>query len=248
MSDGPEISGDPRRFPTTHWSMLDAVRGPMTAEHREVLNCLILRYWQPVYAYVFRRGFQNDAADLTQDFFVNTLRRELFGRADRDRGRFRTFLLSCLKNFLVDAHRHEKHEIPPEGIVSIQQLATDADRGVAPSDDETPVAVFDRAWVLGLLQDTWARLQDEFDASGQQVHCELFRRRVYDPIISDVDSPSMDELAKEFHLARKEACNRLVTARRAFQRLLREEVRVYANSEEEIAAEVRELFRFAAGS
>jgi hypothetical protein len=153
-----------------------------------------------------------------------------------------------LNNFLVDAHRRERRREPTEGVVSIEELAT-ADRpGFEPADDETPVAAFDRAWVLGLLQNTWVRLQDEFAASGQQVHCELFRRRIYDPILYGHDPPSVVELARELDLPRKDASNRLITARRAFQRLLREEVTVYATSEEEIASEVRELFRFAAGS
>ena len=176
---GEEITaGMQGRFPTTHWSMLAAARGPMTPEHREVLNCLIRRYWRPVYVYICRRGHRNEAADLTQDFFVQSLRRELFGRADRARGRFRTFLLACLNNFLVDAGRHHERRQPPEGIISIHQLTAEEGPGFEPAETETPEDVFFRAWVGELLDQVWRTLQQEFASSGQQVHCELFRRRV----------------------------------------------------------------------
>jgi RNA polymerase sigma-70 factor (ECF subfamily) len=93
-------SDDLVRFPTTNWSMIEAVRGPMTPVQREVLNGLIERYWQPVYAYIVGRGWGQEAADLAQEFFVHTLQKQLFGRAEQARGRFRTFLLACLNNFL----------------------------------------------------------------------------------------------------------------------------------------------------
>lgn len=234
-------------FPTTHWSQLEAVRGPMTPQHKEVLNCLITRYWRPVYAYLRRRGYRHDAADLAQGFFVHSLRKELFGRADRARGRFRTYLLSCLNHFLIDLHRAEQRGAAAEGIVSIRQLARQQGPGLEPSDNETPEAVFFRAWVRELLDRVWQALEQQFTATGQQVHCELFRRRVLEPIREGGDPPAMQGLADQFGLPTKQACNYLVTARRAFQRLLREEIRVYASSEEEVASEVRDLFRFAAG-
>ena len=86
----------------------------------------------------------------------------------------------------------------------------------------------------------------EFAASGQTTHAEIFRQRVLTPILDGGTPPAMAELAQEFGLAEKQACNCLVTARRAFQRLLREEIAVYATSDEEIATEIKDLFRFAA--
>jgi len=237
------------RFPTTHWSMLQDVRDPQNPKRLEVYNCLIRRYWKPAYVYVCRRGHTNDAADLTQDFFLYWFEKEVFAKADPDRGRFRTFLLACLKRFLVDAHRREQREQPPEGIVSIQQLAAEDGPNIDPSDAKTAEDAYDRAWVREVLHHVCGTLKREFTESGQEVHYELFRRRVYEPIMDGGAPPSMEELAREYDIpSRKEACNRLITARRAFQRLVREEIRVYASSEEEIASEVQDLFRFAAGS
>lgn len=247
MANDSVTAGGSGRFPTTHWTMLDVVRGPMTPQRREVLNCLILRYWKPVYVYICRRGFQNEAADLTQDFFTHWLEKELFGRADRALGRFRTYLLTCLNNFFADAGRRKQRQRPAEGIVSIQQLASDERMRVEPAETETPEAVFFRVWVAELLSRTWRTLEQEFAAAGQQTHCELFRRRVLDPILTGCEPPPMGALAKELDLPPKRACNYLVTARRAFQRLLRQEILIYASSNDEVASEIQELFRFAAG-
>lgn len=246
MVDDAERSQLLVRFPTTHWSMIEAVRGPMSPEQREVLNVLIGRYWKPVYAYIVRRGFRDGAADLAQDFFVHALQRELFGRADQARGRFRTFLLACLNNFLADVGRRQRVKMPVEGIVSIEQLATERGTEFEPAEDETPEAAFYRTWVRELLLRVWEMLDSEFATSGQTVHAEIFRQRVLTPILDSGEPPAMAVLARQFALAEKQACNCLVTARRAFQRLLREEIAVYATSDEEIAAEINDLFRFAA--
>jgi DNA-directed RNA polymerase specialized sigma24 family protein len=234
------------RFPTTHWSQLQAAGGPTTPERRAVLNGLITRYWKPVYLFICRSGYANQAADLTQEFFLHALERELFGKADRARGRFRTFLLACLKNFLVDAHRRRQRAGPPDGIVSIGELATDKRGLIEPVEGETPEDLYNRAWVMELFCRVWQLLQDEFAAGGQGAHTELFRRRVYEPILGMSEPPEMRELAAEFGIPEKQACNFLVTARRAFQRLLRAEIRWYAASDEEVAEEIAELFRLAA--
>ena len=93
-----DMGGERRSFPSTHWSQLAAVRDAVTEEHRAILNSLIEAYWKPVYWYIRRRGRSNeDAKDLAQEFFTACLGRELFGRADRGKGRFRSFLLSCLQ-------------------------------------------------------------------------------------------------------------------------------------------------------
>ncbi|MBN1346315.1 MAG: hypothetical protein JXQ73_26745, partial [Phycisphaerae bacterium] len=96
-SDDTEMGEGGGRFPTTHWSLLAEVRGELTPAHRVVLNLMIERYWKPVYCYVRRRGFGNeDAKDLTQEFFSSWLQRDVFGRVDPSRGRFRSFMLACL--------------------------------------------------------------------------------------------------------------------------------------------------------
>jgi RNA polymerase sigma-70 factor (ECF subfamily) len=234
-------------FPTTHWTRLEAVRGDLPAEHRAVLNCLMVRYWKPIHAFLWQRGYREEAADLTQEFFAHCLAKELFGRARKERGRFRTFLLACLKNFLVDEKRRSSRRRPPQGLVSIEQLAAADDRPFEPADNETPETAFSRAWVSALLRRVWKLVERDLKGKGQQVHGELFRRRILEPALGGEAPPQVGALAREYGLAEKEASNRLVTVQRAFRRALQQEIRLYAGSEKEVALETRDLFEAAAG-
>ena len=249
QSEETEIGGSRRRFPTTHWSQLAVVRDSPTREHQDVLNLLIQRYWKPMYCYVRHRGYGNeDAKDLVQEFFTLWLVKRLFGRADPKRGRFRTYLLSSLKNFLSNARRaaHAQRRRPPGGFVSIHKLATDEGVAFEPVERETPEAVFNRTWATELVLRVLRLLEEECRATDKEAHYDLFRQRIINPALNGAQPPTLRELAQALGLTEKQAANRLVTARRAYQRLLREEIRIYASSEEDLAMEVRDLFHFLA--
>ena len=130
--------------------------------------------------------------------------------------------------------------------MSIEQLMTEDGIGFEPAENETADAVFDRMWVRELLLRVWNALQEEFAGSGMEKHCELFRRRRLEPILNGDDPPRVQELADELNMSRKEASDRLVTVRRAFRRLLRQEIRLYVYTEDETAWEEQELCRLAA--
>jgi len=91
------------RFTTTHWSVVLMAGQADSSQANEALEKLCRTYWYPLYVYVRRQGNSpEDAQDLTQDFFSRLLEKNYFAKADRDRGKFRTFLLGSLKNFLVN--------------------------------------------------------------------------------------------------------------------------------------------------
>src|SRR5579864_9067442 len=88
------------KFPTTSWSLVIAAAKPTTSS-RAALASLCKMYWPPIYAFVRRAGYDRDQAqDLTQAFFTALLEKNYLGDADRERGRFRTFLLAAVKHFL----------------------------------------------------------------------------------------------------------------------------------------------------
>jgi DNA-directed RNA polymerase specialized sigma24 family protein len=200
---------DSASFPSTHWTQLRVLDGPRNAGQKEVLNALITRYWKPAYAYVCRRGFEAEAADLTQDFFVLSLSRDLFSQADQACGRFRSFFLTCLNRFLIDAYRRRRSRLPPAGIVSIHDLSLGRNPVYEPSVQETPEDVFHRMWVHEILVRVWTELQWQLQAAGQAAHGELFRRRLYEPMMAGTRQPPLAEIAQEFGLTRKEASNRI---------------------------------------
>jgi len=242
-----EMGGKQANFPSTHWSMLKEVRGSLTPAHRAILNLLIQRYWKPVYCYLRRKGKNNEEAkDLTQDFFTSWIAKEIFGKADQTRGRFRAFLLSCLDRFLINTHRkeHAKKRSPDEGILSIEKLATGEGTPFEPSDRETPVDIFNRTWATDLILLTLNTLEQECMDTEKKTHFMLFQRRIIEPSLRNIEPPPLAELAQELCLTEKQAANRLLTARRAYQRILREKIRVFALSDDDVSEEVRDLFQF----
>ena len=97
-------------FAPTHWSVIVAAASSQSEPEkaRVALEELCQTYWMPLYTFVRSRGYSvPDAQDLTQSFFVYLLEHEIYARADREKGRFRSFLLASLKNFLADAYSRE---------------------------------------------------------------------------------------------------------------------------------------------
>ena len=96
----------PRRFATTRWSLIAAAGQARSPDARRALAALCEAYWYPLYAFVRRRGYSvEDAQDLTQAFFGELLEKDRLRAADRERGRFRSFLLASLENFLANQWR-----------------------------------------------------------------------------------------------------------------------------------------------
>ena len=235
-------------FPSTHWSRVAAAGDSLNPEHVTALNCLIERYGRPVYWYVRRRGFNHhDASDLTDEFFVRWLAKKLFGRADPERGRFRAYLITSLKNFLRNAHRDAATKGPraPARLLSLDQLTNDDEWDTfEPEERETPEDVFNRAWASELVLRVLRLLQQECRITSKEAHYVLLKDRVVEPALHGSRPTPMAELARRFHLTEKQVANRLLTARRAYQRILREEIMAYAASEDDLAGEVQDLFTF----
>ncbi len=244
-----EKSEDRSGFPRTHWSRLAAVKGDVSAERREALDFLAQRYWKPVYLYVRQRGYdEEEAKDLVQEFFLVALGNDLFAKADPARGRFRNFLLKSLQHFLANAHRdaHAKKRHPNEGFVPIHEMASESGPVVVPKDTKTPDEAFHRNWLRELVLRVLRALEQECEISGKQAHFEMFCQRLVAPVLEGSPVPSLQDLAEKYELNIKAVDGRLVRIRRDYQRLLRQEIRQYASSDEEVAAEIQDLWRFMA--
>ena len=109
-------------------------------------------------------------------------------------------------------------------------------------DRHTPEDAFTQSWARTLLARVVDTLEQECRSTGKQTHFEIFKRFMLLPILDGVPAPSQRDMAGEFGLTEKEVANRLVTARRAYQRLLREEIAQYAADSTEVDAEIRDLF------
>jgi RNA polymerase sigma-70 factor (ECF subfamily) len=240
------MGGNQCVFTTTHWSVvLDAGAGD-AARRQEVLNYLLERYWKPVYCYLRRKGYSNDMAkDLTQDFFEEiVLSRHLIRRADPRRGRFRTFLLSALNNYLVSRYRAatRKKRCPAQGQFSLERLEED---GLPPQAEAMePQEMFTYMWASALLDGILAEVRQGCVRDDMQVHWELFHVHVLEPIMKGGSSPGLAQLCRRLGVPDEaKAANMIVTVKRRFQVAVRQAVLPQVDSEDEVDDEIRELMK-----
>jgi RNA polymerase sigma factor (sigma-70 family) len=158
----------PANFPTTLWTVV--LHAGREESARDALAKLCEGYWYPLYSFVRRRGYApDDAQDLTQGFFAQLLEKRGLGRVDPEQGRFRTFLLASLKNFL--ANDWDKTQAQKRGggqmIVSLDQARAETRYRLEPSHQSTPERHFERQWAMTLLEQVLADLGAEYRRVGQ---------------------------------------------------------------------------------
>ena len=232
-------------FPTTDWGVFAQLHNSNPEAKRVALDILARRYWKPVFIFLKYTGHDEESAkDLTQAFFADWIEKDVFSKAEASKGRFRSFMLSCLKRFVSNQHRAEKAQKrkPAAGLVSLDELMDDTEMPFQPADTMTPELIFDRAWASQVVLLVLRRLEQECRQDGKGSHFDIFTRRIINPILKGDAEPSMADLSQEYALSEKQAANQLLTARRAYQRLLRDELRLYAQSEDEVSAETRDIF------
>lgn len=157
-------------FETTHWSMVLAAGHPEAPRAEVALEKLCRIYWPPLYAYVRRQGHSpHDAQDLTQEFFARLLEKKYFQLAERERGRFRSFLLKSLQHFLINEWARGQ-ALKRGGGQQLIPINTEAAEKIYQQVSTTPVApevLYDQQWARALLDRAMGRLGAEYTASGK---------------------------------------------------------------------------------
>ena len=245
-NDRPPVPNRQECFVTTHWSVVLAAGQASSTSADQALEKLCRTYWYPLYAFLRRQGKgAEDAQDVTQDFFVRFLKKEFIGMADPARGRFRSFLLTCLKNFSAEQHRHAGRLKRGGGEVflSWDDLTAEQRYLAEPRDDSPPESLYEKRWALTILETALARLGTELASAGKkQLFVELRGRLWGDP-----DAASYAELSTRLKMtegALKVTTHRL---RQRFRDLLREEVGATVASTEEIDDELGHLISMVRG-
>lgn len=220
--------------------MLRAGRQADTAAH-VALESLCRQYWLPLYAYVRRRvASVEEAQDLTQEFFVRLLEKQVLAEASPDRGRFRSFLLTAMKNFL--ANEWDRARAAKRG-GDRQRLSLDWDQGesrlsLEPQHELTAERLFERQWALTLLDAVIGRLQQEFIDDEKSRQFELLKETLTGDRQA-VDYPAVAAELKMSEDAVRQASHRL---RKRYREILREEVSQTVTDPAEIEDELRGLF------
>ncbi len=238
---GPAPAASPaHEFATTHWSLVVSAGKPGGEEAREALSSLCQHYWFPLYAYVRRRvpGL-HEAQDLTQEFFVRLLEMNTLARAAPERGRFRSFLLASLDNFL--ANEWDKARAKKRG-GGAQALPLDLSTGesrlnLEPAHNLTPQRLYEREWTLTLLGLAMNRLQADCESTGKLRQFELLKGA----LAGGGESMSYASIAAELEMteeAVRQAAHRL---RKRYREFLRAEVAQTVSDPSEVDEEIRSL-------
>src|SRR5271166_2667491 len=223
------------QFPTTRWTLVVAAGDPHRKEARSALVYLCENYWYPLYAYLRRRGYPTDQAqDLTQEFFMRILEGRYLDRADPEKGRFRSFLLTSLKFFVADEEDRQRALKRGGGAVLPLEFSSGEERYQRePAHDETPERIFERGWALSVLDRVLERLRSEFVQHGRPEHFE--RLKVF--LLGRSDTP-YTALASEMNTsegALKVAVHRL---RKRYRDLFREEIADTVADPSEVESEI----------
>jgi len=231
---------DPREFNTTHWSLVGAAQsdGASRTQARKALEELCRAYWYPLYAFARNRGYSSfDAQDLTQSFLARFIDTGGFATADRERGRFRTYLLGAMKHFLANEWHRARRQKRGGGVRFLEWDALDPEARYAlePEQPTDPDTGFDREWALELIARAMSELRVEWEAGG--------KTRLFGALKGSLtgEEPPRSDTARQLGMtegAVKVAVHRL---RLRYRELLRAEIAETVNEQSEIDDEMRYL-------
>jgi RNA polymerase sigma-70 factor (ECF subfamily) len=234
-------------FPSTHWSVIVAAASAQAEPEiaQAALAELCQTYWAPLYSFVRSRGYTlHNAQDLTQSFFAYLIEHKIYARVDRQKGRFRSFLLASLKNFLADAADRERtlkrggtqnfvplHEQQVKEAESLFQT-----HSATSSEDQ----IFDRAWAEALVAAGLERLSAAYKGESKE---RLFNElRIF--LTSGADPPPIyAELAVRLGIAASTLRSDVTRLRARYREALRAEVRRTVDTEAQVDEELHELLR-----
>ena len=228
-------------FTATHWSVVLAAMQQDSPQAAEALDKLCRTYWYPLYAFVRRQGCRpEDAQDLTQGFFAHLLRKDFLSGVGPEKGRFRSFLLACLKHFLADVW--EKARTAKRG-GTVPELLLDLDQAeeryaLEARVEATAESLYERRWALDLLDHVLDRLRHEALASG--------REAVFDQLqgclLCERPTETYAQLGARLGLSETAVKVTVHRLRQRYRELLREEIAHTVARPEEIGEEMRYLF------
>jgi DNA-directed RNA polymerase specialized sigma24 family protein len=240
--DSPSGGNLEKQFHTTHWSAVLAAGDRDSVHGQEALTRLCQTYWLPVYAFVRKRGHSPDLAkDLTQEFFAIFLEKNSVARAVRERGRFRSFLMTSVENFLRNAHERSQAQKRGGGqtLLPLDEQNAEGWYLAEPANQVDPAREFELRWALAVLERAIQRLRREYSNNDRGGLFDALQAHLW----GDADSLPYLVLAQRFGMTVaniKTMAHRLRTSYRA---VLREEIAQTVAQPGEIDDEILHLMR-----
>jgi RNA polymerase sigma factor (sigma-70 family) len=243
MSENTPFPGAPHEFPLTRWSVVQAACGNDAEDRQRAMDTLISAYWKPVYKYV-RLHWHKDpeqAADLTQDFFVKLLEKHLLDRFDPERSRLRTYLRLCVDGMVMNTDKSAQR-LKRGGAVTHVSLDFESAEGelrqLPVSSADGPEELFTREFARNLFSSAVERVRASCFESGKSIHFQIFE--LYD-IEGGAKELTYEEVGRRFGIKATDVTNYLAFARREFRRNVLEDLRRMTTSDEEFRREAQTL-------
>lgn len=238
-----KMGGAQHGFPTTHWSLLTRIADRSDPSWSDRVNALAALYWKPIYRYIRVRWGRSieEAKDVTQGFFLHILEGMFLDRVDPSRGRFRTFVKTCLDNYVKTQHRDEhRQKRGGEGSPIRIDFSEEDDKAWAlPSDECPPEVLLDRQWKACVLERAVEMIRARYEQQDRSLYFEVFR--LYD--LADPQSrPRYKDLATRLGVSPADVDNYLSHARASLLEAIREILAESVASPEALDQELRELF------
>jgi len=226
-------------FATTHWSVVLTAQSESPAA-REALEKLCRAYWRPVYSFIRRQGVGSEQAeDLTQGFFALLLERRDFDAVRREKGRLRSYLLTCLKHFLASARRREMTVKRGKGqrLLSLEELSEIERTQMESAESLSADRLYERRWALTLMEQVMRRLKEEYCAAGNDALFDSLKQLLPD----EPGAPSRAEIAARLGMTENALRQAFHRFRHRYQVLLREEIAHTVAIASDIEDELRHL-------
>ncbi|MHC4870717.1 MAG: RNA polymerase sigma factor [Planctomycetota bacterium] len=243
MSDLLDSDSAPSKFRTTAWSVVAKAQNPESDDYEQSIAYLCKAYWRPIFNYMRRRGLDTETAnDLTQEYFSLFLAKNYIETVDKNKGRFRTFILTTISRFLSKyfqkAKKYRKN-VP----LNIVYEDDDAEHvRVELSDDHTAEDEFNQLWAKSLIEKSFEKMSEQCLDGNQKLYYEVFS--LYIESATDVEPKSYRDISKELDITETDMTNYLHRGRNIFQKILRDEVRQSVMSEDEVDQEIEELRKY----
>lgn len=236
-------TSQPERFEPTHWSViLTAVANERSDSGQGALNELCSIYWRPLYFYLRRQGYgEQDAQDLTQGFFHHLLTSDFLKKADPNRGKFRSFLLSSLNHFVANhwARENAKKRGGDFNLIPLDFASAETTYKYEPATNSSPETLFDRKWALTVLAQALARLQSEYESQDKAGQFEILK----ESLTGRSETAPYCQIAEKLGSSEgavKVAIHRL---RQRYREVLRAEIARTLLNPGEAETEMRQLFQ-----
>jgi RNA polymerase sigma-70 factor (ECF subfamily) len=204
------------------------------------LEKLCRTYWPPLYSFARRQGHQpHDAQDLTQEFFARLLEKDYLASVERERGKFRSFLLAAFKHFL--SHQRERANAAKRGgghqFLSLDETVAEAAYSLDSGRQSSPEAAFERHWAITLLEKAFARVREDFVAAGKEPMFDHLK-----PFLEGATAGDYAAVAAKLNLTTNAIAVAAHRLRQKFRDAVRLEVANTVSSPDQIEEEMRHLF------